>query len=527
MGVSSCVPRAEARLSNFPWEIVLAVLALVVPVFAFLWEFVFVGRKRLGYRVQVDTTARQEVAAENAGALQRLDDKDGKALTDPSFVLVRIENTGTTNIDSQDYAVLGNVQAGVKINFPDRRVAGMVVTELSDDFLRENFGENSGLGVDNIVDSDGRNVGVIQLPKVPLNQGQHYKVLAVLDRAGPKVKKCPDPEVIAGIKGGVRNGAIRETKSRTGIPRWLTVLVYLLVSVALAEPFVIGLATQDPPPLDCASGSLTVTGSTAFAPVVREAADSYGRTCPGAKFTIEMSGSTDGLERLNEAKSGDVLAFSDGVKGDRSPQLLPRPIAFLLFTIVIHPDAGVRDLTAAQVRDVFAGRVRNWKELGGADQQVRIVDREALSGTRTTFEQQVLDAIEPGENSNDCVERRRPGTGADVIRCRRNDTESLLDAVAATPGAIGYSELGAAAKRADVRTVWIDGQQASVQGADHGVYPFWQTEYAYTYGEPKADSLAASFLRYLTNQVGADIVRSHGDRPCAELANPVLCRPQT
>ncbi|MFD4190581.1 hypothetical protein [Amycolatopsis thermoflava] len=61
-------------MSNFPWEIVLAVLALVVPVFAFLWEFVFVGRKRLGYRVQVDTTARQEVAAENAGALQRLDD---------------------------------------------------------------------------------------------------------------------------------------------------------------------------------------------------------------------------------------------------------------------------------------------------------------------------------------------------------------------------------------------------------------------------------------------------------------------
>ncbi len=526
MDVSSCVPSAEARLSNFPWEIVLAVLALVVPVFAFLWEFVFVGRKRLGYRVQVDTTARQEVAAENAGALQRLDDKDGKALTDPSFVLVRIENTGTTNIDSHDYAVLGNVQAGVKINFPDRRVAGMVVTELSDEFLRENFGENSGLGVDNIVDGDGRHVGVIQLPKVPLNQGQHYKVLAVLDRAGPKVKKCPDPEVIAGIKGGVRNGAIRETKSRTGIPRWLTVLVYLLVSIALAEPFVIRLATADPPPLDCARGTLTITGSTAFAPVVQEAAAAYANTCREARFAIEMAGSSAGLDRLNQQRGADMLAFSDGVKGNRSPQLLPRPIAFLLFTVVVHPDAGVRDLTLAQLRDVFAGRVRNWRELGGADQEVRIVDREALSGTRTTFEQQVLGAIEPGENSNDCVEPKAPAPATDVVRCRRNDTRSLLDAVAGTPGAIGYSELGAAASRPDVATVWIDGQSATLEAADHGAYPFWQTEYAYTYGEPKADSLAASFLRYLTNQVGADIVRSHGDRPCAELANPVLCRPQ-
>jgi phosphate transport system substrate-binding protein len=101
----------------------------------------------------------------------------------------------------------------------------------------------------------------------------------------------------------------------------------------------------------------------------------------------------------------------------------------------------------------------------------------------------------------------------------------LLDAVANTSGAIGYSELGAALDRRDLLTVRIDGQPASLEGADHRAYPFWQTEYAYDYGELKADSLAASFLRYLTNQVGADIIRSHGDRPCAELQNPVLCHP--
>ncbi|WP_329131060.1 hypothetical protein OG552_09070 [Streptomyces sp. NBC_01476] len=56
-------------------------------------------------------------------------------------------------------------------------------------------------------------------------------------------------------------------------------------------------------------------------------------------------------------------------------------------------------------------------------------------------------------------------------------------------------------------------------------YPFWATEYAYTYGDPRAGSPAAAFLRYLTNSVGQDIIRSHGDRPCAEPANPVLCRP--
>ncbi|GAA1977088.1 hypothetical protein GCM10009754_61150 [Amycolatopsis minnesotensis] len=105
----------------------------------------------------------------------------------------------------------------------------------------------------------------------------------------------------------------------------------------------------------------------------------------------------------------------------------------------------------------------------------------------------------------------------------------MLDAVANTPGAIGYTELGAASDRQkdqqDVTKVRIDGQQATLEATDHGAFPFWQTEYAYTFGEPKADSLAASFLRYLTNQVGMDIIRSHGHRPCADLRNPVRCRP--
>lgn len=483
-------------MSSFPWASVLAVVGVVVPIFAFLWEFVFVGRKRLGYRVQMDTTARHEATSLDAGAWRRL-----------------------------EYAVLDGSKIGIKVNFPDRRVAGMVVTELSDEFLRENFGPDSGLGVRN-VENAGRTTGIVELPRVPLNRGQHYKVLAVFERAGAVHKKPSDPEVIAGIKGGVRMGGIRETRSRTGIPRWLSVLLYLLLSVALAEPFVINLATAKPAPLDCATGSLRITGSTAFEPVLREAAASYARTCPGSGFTFDMHGSAQGLDTVKAQKSPAMLAFSDGPKGDRLPLLLPRPIAFLLFTLVINPDAGVRDLTLAQVKDVFAGRISNWKEIGGSDRPVRVVDRESDSGTRTTLEQRVLGSAEPGENSADCQAAKPGSPPAPVLRCRKGDTAAMLDAVAGVSGAIGYAELGAASRRADVVAVWIDGQPAALDAADRGAYPFWQTEIAYAYGEIKADSLAASFQRYLTNQVGADIVRSHGDRPCGELANPVLCRPR-
>jgi ABC-type phosphate transport system substrate-binding protein len=101
----------------------------------------------------------------------------------------------------------------------------------------------------------------------------------------------------------------------------------------------------------------------------------------------------------------------------------------------------------------------------------------------------------------------------------------VLRTVASTPGAIGYSELGAAAGQKGVVPVRIGGRPATVADADHGTYPFWETEYGYTHGEPDAGSLAASLLRYLTNQVGADIIRANGDRPCADLANPAICQP--
>lgn len=97
----------------------------------------------------------------------------------------------------------------------------------------------------------------------------------------------------------------------------------------------------------------------------------------------------------------------------------------------------LRDLSLDQVRAVFGGKVANWRELGGIDLPVRIVDRESKSGTRETFEQQVLHANEPGENSEDCMTPKALSPRGEVIRCRGTSTAAVLDAVAKTPGAIG------------------------------------------------------------------------------------------
>jgi phosphate transport system substrate-binding protein len=510
---------------NFPWEIVLALIGVVVTACAFLWEFVFVGRKRLGYRVQMDTTPT-DVSSLHAGAWRRLEREDNTPLVDPSFVLLRIENIGATKIDETDYAVPAGDPAGIRVRFPGRKVAGIVPTELSDPNMATFFDPNqnaAGFGVGQ--DEAEPSIGVIKLPKVKLNRSAHYKVLVVLERAdGNGADSFGDPEVHATITGGVRDGRIRRTEGRTGLPRWVTVLVGGLVFVVLTEPFVLGLVDRDVP-LDCAGGNLALVGSTAFAPVLRESAASYETTCPDANFAFDFKGSIEGLRALDEAASPEMLSFSDGAKGDGHPLLLPRPIAFPLFTIVVNPEAGVQDLSLEQVRQIYDGRITNWADVGGNDLPVRLVGRPGDSGTRRTLENRVLGGRwEPVRNSDDC-KGVAGGAPAGVIRCERPTTDDVLNAVAETPGSLGYSELQAASGHEGLLLLRIDGHAATVEAADHGAYPFWETEYAYTHGEPDAHSLAASFLRYLTNEVGRDIIRSHGQRPCIELENPVLCHP--
>ncbi|MDN0194439.1 substrate-binding domain-containing protein [Streptomyces sp. S.PNR 29] len=529
-------------MNGFPWEITFAVLGLTVPVAAALWEFVLAGRKRLGYRVQMDTTAGEAAANPYAGVLQQMQQTGGAPLHEPSFVLLRFENSGWAPIVEDDYLAPAQGPVGIHVRFRGRRVVGMVVTELSRNELRPFFvppgneddtDGNSPPNIPGLGVTDGR----IELPKVRLNRRDYYKVLAVLEReAGFTADTFPDPEVTAGIVGGVRGGAIRKTEYYPFASRRVRWLLAALVLVLVGQSLF--TFTRDEvvaAPLDCAEGTLTLSGSTAFAPVLREAARQYEKKCsPGARIPITddtFKGSVAGLDTLAKAGEnaklkggqgmGDRLAFSDGQSAER-PQLVPRPVALSLFALVVNPDTGVKNLTRRQIRDIYAGKITNWSRLNGKDVPIHLVSRYPGSGTRATLERQVLgNKPLPAVTAGDCasLDDDRPG------RCEVGDTQTLLDTVATTPGALGHSEIGAATAHSGVQPVRIDGFKADLEGVDDGAYPYWQTEYAYTYGEPPADSPAASFLRYLANEVGKDIIRSHGDRPCSELERPLLCRP--
>ncbi|PXX64105.1 phosphate ABC transporter substrate-binding protein (PhoT family) [Nocardia tenerifensis] len=507
-------------MGDFPIEIVLALVGIAVPIGAFLYEFVFVGRRRLGYRVQMDTPVTGEVESVFPGVLPQLRPAaDGASpdLKDLSVVLVRIENSGATTIDTHDYKAPDPARIGLHLRFPQRQVIGMAVTELSDPGLADSLDGDSGIAVRE--DMAGH-IGVIDLPKVPLNRGEHYKILAILQRSEGS-GEYPVPVLTGGIKGG----RILETKSQTGISRMMLALTVFLVLV-IAVQLVVSALEPDPTPLECASGELTVVGSSAFAPVVREAAEQYGKRCTGARFAFAFEGTERGLDRLAE-EGGDsgLLAISDGPKGSGYPALVHRPLALSLFAMIVNKEVGVRSLTENQIRDLYQGRVGNWREVGGSDLPVVLVNRIPGSGTRNTFERRLLGAGQPDRPHVSCTALK--GTvRAEAAHCDVQVTRDMQKAVGEIPGAIGYSEYSEAAG-AGLATVAINGVTAGRDAAIDRTYPFWGVEYAYSRGELPGDSLAAAFLHYLVDQTGKDVLRAHGNAPCAELPDPARCLPDS
>ncbi|MFI7361820.1 substrate-binding domain-containing protein [Streptomyces sp. NPDC050149] len=505
----------------FSAENIVAVLTAVLGVLAsvgVLWyERRVPRRKRIGYRVQMDTPIGSDVSQARANVRLGLFDETPD-MADATLVLLRIENDGSQSIDRGDYTGPDGQLHGLVVEFTERRVRGIAVTHSPGaDHLMDHFTPSEGL----------RGSGsLIRLPRVPLNRGEHFKLLVLLtgSRVGSPIR----------VTGGIRDGEVRpNTAARPDekpplfgrAARFITVALTVCV-VTLAS--IILVRDDTPPPIGCARGELTVTGSTAFEPVLDELAEKYGKACDGATVTVDAHGSTAGIRELAErgaaaGQSGSpaLVALSDGPKPSGFPQLRENRVAVSLFRLVVNDKVPLKNLSRDAIRAVYRGDIRNWKQLGGPDLPVLLVSRDANSGTREVFQRRVLGRNEPAQSSRDCT--TKDDREALVIRCELDSTDQVLAEVGRLDGAIGYSELRTGTKPAGAHQIAIDGAAPSVDTIDTSTYPYREIEYAYTYGSPPADSLASSFLSYLSRGSGQDVIRTHGHLPCATPEGLRIC----
>ncbi|MEU1802279.1 substrate-binding domain-containing protein [Streptomyces sp. NPDC019937] len=184
-------------------------------------------------------------------------------------------------------------------------------------------------------------------------------------------------------------------------------------------------------------------------------------------------------------------------------------MALSVFSVVVNKDVRVSDLSLDDLRRLYSGRIANWNQLpGGPDLPVRLVSRDAKSGTRGVLESRVLERNEISRTSDNC--RAPKFTGDTVVRCELDSTGEVLKTVANTPGAIGYAELHSAeesARQGDLHLVALAHRKPSIRAVRERSYPFWEPEYAYTYTAPPANPPVGT---QLCAQVVEDRLRDGG-----------------
>lgn len=497
--------------------IVGAVLGLVAPAAGALYQRRSPRGKRVGHRVQMDTAIGGD-GGDGQGALgSRLGLLTTvlPGISNPSLVLLRIENDGTGGIAETDYTN-PDKNHGLNVVFQGREVQGVeVIPDPNAEHLLGHFDPVDGNG-------GMRHEGhTIRLPRVPLNEDEYFKLLVLL--GGGRVG---DPVTVT---GGIREGKVQRTRSMSvddkpplfSKPALGTTVVLALCLLTLAGIIVF----RHPIPMGCVGGELRIVGSTAFAPAVTKVAHQYMADCPAAEITVDAHGSTEGVRELAEASDSRALvAFSDGPKPAGFSRLREQRVAVVAFAVVVNNQVPVENLTVERLSDIYRGDVVNWNEVGGPDLPIRLISRDANSGTRDLFRRIILGGRgEPAFTSRDCV--HKDSEQDKIVRCELGSTSEVLKTVVALPGAIGYSELSAAANTKGLHTVRIGGQAPSVDAIGDNRYRFTAIEYVYTKGPQAADSLTTSFLNFVITGSGQALLDDFGHLPCHSPEGLQRCSP--
>jgi hypothetical protein len=241
------------------------------------------------------------------------------------------------------------------------------------------------------------------------------------------------------------------------------------------------------------------------------------------KLLVLLSGTGGGVHGKGYIRRGRIA------RETRGRGRLARNVAFGgAVALLLGLQAGVFNLTTAQLRGMFAGTITNWKQVGGADLPVRLVGRTSESGTRRAFDTKVLGGRdEPQFSSYDCISKNAVRSSP-VIRCEVPDTGTLLHRINTIPGTVGYAQISDAATYPNVERVKLDGADPDIGAVESGGYPFWTVEYLYTYGPAAPRSLTAAFLGYVNTDTSRDILRSAAYTPCFDRQQTLpatLCRP--
>lgn len=239
------------------------------------------------------------------------------------------------------------------------------------------------------------------------------------------------------------------------------------------------------------AADLRLDGSTTVLPIAQRAAEVFMKKNPDVKIYVSGSGSGTGIKALldgitdiadssREAKEKEI---ADGKA--KGVILTAHKIALDGIVPIVHSSMKIDNITLEQLRNIYNGKIKSWKEFGGPDRPISVVSRDTSSGTYEVWEEKILKG-----------DKVRP----DALLVASNG--QAVQTVAVNKYAIGYIGIGYVDK--SIKALKVNGAKASAKTVRDNSWPIARPLFMYTNGRPAGT--IAKFINFMLSKDGQEIV---------------------
>ncbi len=246
------------------------------------------------------------------------------------------------------------------------------------------------------------------------------------------------------------------------------------------------------------SGEIMVTGSTSAEPLVAALADLFMEEHAGVSIAVQGNGSSAGIRAAADG-SAQLGMSSRELNEEEKARTTAYTLCMDGIAVIVNKENAVTNLTKEQISAIFKGEIVNWKELGGADEEILLISREAGSGTRDAFEE-----------SCGLTEKNEAGNTVSLTEESRaliaDSTNAVSTTVSGKPGAIGYVSLGSYDGNL-VTAVDVDGVACTQENILSGAYALARP-FLLVAGSA-SEEISEAFLQFALSEEGQAVVREH------------------
>ncbi|MEO0115522.1 MAG: phosphate ABC transporter substrate-binding protein [candidate division WOR-3 bacterium] len=265
---------------------------------------------------------------------------------------------------------------------------------------------------------------------------------------------------------------------------------------------IIGLCFLGTSSLLGAKNNLTLAGSTTVLPIAQKAAEVFMDLHKDINISVRGGGSGVGIASLISG-SVDIGNSSRPIKTkelktarEKGKNPVENIIALDGIAVIVHPNNPINELSIEVLKNIYTGKINNWKALKGVDQSIVVISRDVASGTFEVFKEKVLEGAKVRE---------------DALMLASN--KAVATTVAETPGAIGYVGLGYLSE--GVKPLKIEGVTPNEKTVRSGEYKLARPLYMYTNGAPKG--ITKDFIDFILSPTGQKLAKEVGFVPLIPL----------